>query len=176
MLKKGIIQIYTGCGKGKTTAAVGQTVRARGQGLKASFVYFHKDSDKQKSGEMKILKKIGVDIFCFAKKHPYLNKKSSRSCLKVKCTEALDFIRDVLFKKKYDIIVLDEVNIAMRDCFINENELMKLLRNKPKKLELILTGRDAPKKLIEYADLVSKIKKIKHPYDSGMKMRKGIEY
>jgi len=176
MRKKGLIQVYTGCGKGKTTAAAGQVVRAKGQGLKASFVYFHKDSDKQKSGETKILKKIGVDIFCFAKKHPYLNKKSSRGCLKVECAEALDFIGDVLFKKKYDIIVLDEVNIAIRDGFIKEDALLRLLRKKPKKLELILTGRGASKKLIECADLVSEIKKIKHPYDSGMKMRKGIEY
>lgn len=77
---------------------------------------------------------------------------------------------------EYDILILDEIIISLRDGFLKEKEILDVLNSKPEKLELILTGRDATKKIIKKADLVSEIKKIKHPYDSGMKGRKGIEY
>lgn len=176
MLKKGLIHVYTGNGKGKTTSSIGQAVRAKGQGLKVCFVYFHKDADRNKSGEVKVLKKIGIDVYCFAKKHPYMSKKTSLSCIRFQCRKTLDFIHNALFKKRYDLMVLDEVNIAIRDGFIDENELLDLLTNKPKGLEVVLTGRGASRRIIKQAHLVSEIKKIKHPYDSGIKMRKGIEY
>lgn len=80
------------------------------------------------------------------------------------------------FKKKYDILILDEILISVRDKFITEEELLQLLDKKPENLELVLTGRGATEKLIDRADLVSEIKKVKHPYDKRVKRRKGIEY
>jgi len=172
----GLIQIYTGDGKGKTTAAAGLAVRAAGQGLKACFIYFFKDPKKWGCGEFKILKKIGVTVKCVAGKHPYFCKNISKDILRTQCLNALDFIRKKIFPKKYDVIILDEILIAVRGNFLTEAELLSLLRGKPVKTELVLTGRGATKALIKYANLVSEIKKIKHPYDSGIRARRGIEF
>ena len=176
MKTKGLIQVYTGDGKGKTTAAVGLACRARGQGLKVCYVYFHKDPEKWGYGELKILEKLGVTVKGFAKKHPHFYKKVTPKDVRKKCLEGLKFVKKVYEENEYDILILDEIIISLRDGFLKEKEILDALSSKPEKLELILTGRDATKKIIKKADLVSEIKKIKHPYDSGMKGRKGIEY
>ena len=176
MKPKGLIQIYTGDGKGKTTAAAGLACRARGRGLKVCYVYFHKDPGRWGYGELKILKKVGVKIKGFAKEHPHFNKEVSPEDIRKECFEGLKFVKKVYEENKYDILILDEIIISLRDGFLKEEEVLDILNSKPEKLELILTGRGAGKKLIKKADLVSAIKKIKHPYDSGIKGRKGIEY
>lgn len=176
MKAKGLIQIYTGDGKGKTTAAVGLACRARGQGLKVCYIYFHKDPEKWGCGELKVLEKLGVTVKGFAKKHPHFNKKVTPKDVRKEYLEGLKFIKKVYKENKYDILILDEINISLRDGFLKEEEALDILNFKPEKLELILTGRGATKKIIKKADLASEIKKIKHPYDSGMKGRKGIEY
>ncbi|MBM3254353.1 MAG: cob(I)yrinic acid a,c-diamide adenosyltransferase [Candidatus Omnitrophica bacterium] len=176
MIKKGLVYIYTGDGKGKTTAAVGQIIRALGHNLKICYISFHKDPKKWGYGELDILRKLGVDIFCFAKEHPHFCKGISFKGLRNECKKALDFIEKEIFKKDYDLLVLDEINIALRDGYIKENKLLDLLNSKPKSLSLILTGRGMIDKIIEKADLVSEIKKIKHPFDRGLKGRRGIEF
>lgn len=176
MERKGLIQVYTGEGKGKTTAAVGLAIRARGHNLKVCFIYFHKDPQKWGYGEHRILKKVGVDIFGFAKRHSRFDKKVARDKIRNNCLRGLEFIRTLYQKSKYDILILDEINISLRDGLIKERELLEILKIKPKKLELVLTGRGVTKRIIQKADLVSYIKKIKHPYDLGQKSRKGIEY
>lgn len=175
-MKKGLIQIYTGDGKGKTTSAVGLAVRAIGQGLKVCYIYFHKNPDKWGYAEQKILEKLGVKIFGFAKEHPFCDKKVSLESIRNECLKGLEFIKEIFRQKKYDILILDEVNISLRDGFLKEEEIINLLKMKPKSMELVLTGRGATKKLKEIADLVSEIKNIKHPFDKGIKGRKGIEY
>lgn len=178
---EGKIQIYTGEGKGKTTAAVGLAVRARGHNLKVCYICFHKDHAKYGYGEYKILEKIGVKIYEFAKRHPYFSKDDKeeqeiRKEARKECSKALQFI-ELLFKEnKYDMMILDEIIIALRDGFIKEEEILHLLTIKPKRLELILTGCGAPEKLIQQAHLVSFINNIKHPYEAGVKHRRGIEY
>jgi len=176
MVRKGLIQIYTGEGKGKTTAAVGLASRARGHNLKVCFIYFHKDPDKWGYGEISTLQEIGVDVFGFAKKHPHFFKSADPDKIRRECLEGLKFIKRVFKEKKYALIILDEINISLRDGFLKEEEILALLNSRPKDIELVLTGRGATEKLIKKADLVSKIKKIKHPYDSGIQRRKGIEY
>ena len=176
MKLKGLIQVYTGDGKGKTTAAVGLACRARGQGLKVCYVYFHKDPEKWGYGELKVLEKLGVTVKGFAEKHPHFNKKVTPKNVRKECLEGLKFVKKVYEDKKYDILILDEINISLRDGFLKEEELLDMLNSKPEKLELILTGREATKKIIKKANLVSEIKKIKHPYDSVIKGKKGIEY
>lgn len=176
MSKKGLIYVYTGDGKGKTTAAVGQAVRARGHNLKVCYVCFHKDPKRWKCGERGMLKKIGVDVIGFAEGHPHFCKNLKAGEIRKECLAALEFIKMAYQKKRYDMLILDEINISLRDGFLNEKEVMDIVRAKPKKLELILTGRGASKKIIEKADLVSRIEKVKHPYDLGIQRKKGVEY
>ena len=176
MKRKGLIQVYTGDGKGKTTAAVGLACRARGHNLKVRYAYFHKDPQKWEYGEQEVLKKLGVDVFGFAKKHPHFYKGVSKEEIRKECLKGLEFVRKIYQEDKYDILILDEILISLRDGFLKEEELLKILKTKPGNLELILTGRGATQKIIEQADLVSQIKKVKHPYDLGVQGREGIEY
>jgi len=208
-MKKGLIQIYTGNGKGKTTAAIGQAVRARGSGLKVCYISFFKDPERWGYAEFKMLKKLGIDVFHFAPEYPCFNKKVTDSEIRNECIKGMQFfenlcsgriyatsLRDMVrlrspsmqnpewnrrksrrYKKKtYDLVVADEILIGIRDGFIKEKELIKLLEKKPDNMEVILTGRKAAAKLIKKAGLVTEMKKIKHPYDKGIKGRKGIEY
>jgi len=176
MTQKGLIHIYTGDGKGKTTAALGLAIRARGHGLKVAYIYFHKDPKRWGYGEHKILKKIGVDTFGFAKKHPHFYKKLNLDKIRKECLGGLKFIESLYDTKKYNMIILDEINISLRDGFLKKEELLNIMKTKPQGLELVLTGRGAKEEVIRYADLVSKIEKIKHPHDSGIRRRIGIEY
>lgn len=176
MKTKGLIQIYTGSGKGKTTAVVGLACRAAGQNLKICYAYFHKQPAKYNSGEFKSFKKLGIPVFGFAKKHPCFHKKTKPNDMRKECLEAIEFIKKVFQKNKYDLLILDEILIALRDGFLKEKEVLELLDSKPQGLELVLTGRGATAKIIKKADLVSRIQKIKHPFDKGICLRKGIEY
>lgn len=176
MKTKGLIQIYTGDGKGKTTAAIGLAIRALSHRLKVYYVYFYKNPNKWKYGELEILKRLGVKIFGFAKKHPYFYKNLSRNQVRQECLKAMEFIRKIYQQNKCAILILDEILISLRDGFLKEAEILDILNSKPEDLELILTGRGATKRIIEKADLVSEMKKIKHPYDIGVKGRRGIEY
>ena len=175
-MERGLIQIYTGDGKGKTTAAVGLAVRARGHSLRVCYVYFHKDPEKWEEGEFKILEKVDIDVFGFARKHPHFSRDVAPEDVRRECLNGLKFIKKLYQEEKYDIVILDEINISLRDGFLKEEEILEILEMKPEKLELVLTGRGATEKIVKKADLVSEIKKIKHPYDSGMQRRKGIEY
>jgi len=176
MTHRGLIHIYTGNGKGKTTAAIGLAVRARGHGLKVAYIHFHKDPERWGYGEHRILKKIGVDTFGFANKHPHFYKKLNLCEIRKECLKGLKFIKSIYSKKKYNIIILDEINISLREGFLKKDELLNIMKTKPQNVELILTGRGATGEVIKNADLVSKIEKVKHPYDSGIQRRIGIEY
>jgi cob(I)alamin adenosyltransferase len=173
---KGLIHVYTGEGKGKTTASVGLAVRARGHNLKVCFIYFHKNTDKWIHGEHEVLEKIGVDVFGFAKQSICLENKFDADEVREECLKGIAFIKKMFKEKKYDLIVLDEINISYKKGFLTEQEILDILDFKPEELELVLTGRGAGEKIIEKADLVSFIKKIKHPYELHVKRRKGIEY
>lgn len=176
MIRDGLIQIYSGDGKGKTTAVVGLAVRAIGHNLRVGYIYFHKDPKRWGYGEIKILKKLGVDVFGFAKKHPNFHKGLDSYEVRKECLNALGFIKKIYDGNKYDMLILDEIVISLRDGFLKEEEIMEILNAKPKHLELVLTGRGATEEIVKKADLVSQIKKIKHPYDLKERRRKGIEY
>lgn len=176
MLKRSLIQIYTGDGKGKTTASVGLAIRAAAHKLRICYIYFHKNPNKCQYAEQGILENLGVDVFGFAKKHPHFYKNINRAQVRRDCLGGLGFIKKVFGENKYEMLILDEILISLRDGFLKEEEILDILDSKPKKLELILTGRGATQKIIEKADLVSRIEKIKHPYDRGVERRQGIEY
>ena len=176
MQREGLIQVYTGGGKGKTTAAVGLAVRAVAHRLRVCYIYFHKNPNRYKYGEQGILKKLGIDVFGFAKKHPSFYKGVRSDDIRKECLEGAGFIKKIFQRNKYDLLILDEILISVRDGFLKEKEILNILDSKPKNLEIILTGRGATEKIIKKADLISRIEKIKHPYDVGTKRRKGIEY
>jgi cob(I)alamin adenosyltransferase len=173
-LKKGYVHIYTGNGKGKTTAALGQALRAAGSGLKTFIVMFMKDFSY---GEIRSLKHLdawirleqyGNDAFVFRKQSPDNEDKKAAQL-------ALKRAREAMLSTKYDIVILDEVCVAIHFGLLKSNELISLLTEKPGPLELILTGRYCPTELIEKADLVTEMQEIKHYYQKGIAARKGIE-
>ncbi|MDR2428067.1 MAG: cob(I)yrinic acid a,c-diamide adenosyltransferase [Endomicrobium sp.] len=171
-----MIIVNTGNGKGKTTAAIGQIIRSLGQGFRVCLIQLFKGEEFY--GEQKILSGLGnLDFFSFAKKHPYLFKSVSVKDAKLDCCLAMDKVKLLsLSPKKYDLIVLEEFNIALRDKFIDEREFLTLLQQLSQKSNIIVTGRSVPQNLIDVADIVTEMKEIKHCYNKGIKAYKGIEY
>ncbi len=173
-MDKGLIQAYSGKGKGKTTAAVGQAVRAVSSGLKVLFVYFNK-SKHEDVGEHIKMEEIGIKTIFFAQNHPCHHNKSTPDQMRIQTLKGLEYIRNTYKLNDYDLIVLDEILISLRDGFINENELLTLMNDKPENIELILTGRGITPEIENHADLVSEVKEIKHPLQQGIQYRQGIE-
>jgi len=176
--RQGLIHIYTGPGKGKTTAAVGLAVRANAHGMRVCYMSLHKNPKYYKTGEQKNLKKLGISVKCFARDHPLCSVKKgvSHKLLCDDCLEGVKFIRKIFKDEKYDLLIIDEINICVRDRFLEEKDVLELMDLKPKNMELVLTGRGATKKMIKKADLVSFIIEVKHAYNQGIAVRKGIEY
>ncbi|MBN1384246.1 MAG: cob(I)yrinic acid a,c-diamide adenosyltransferase [Elusimicrobia bacterium] len=170
-----MIQIYTGNGKGKTTAAVGLAIRALGHKMNVCIIQFFKGRNFY--GEQKILSKLPkIKLYSFAQKHPYCYKNADIKKIKKDCKTALALIKKIFKEEKYDLLILDELNIAIRDKFINVAKIAGLLKKRPEKTEIIITGRGAHKKILKYADLITNMSPVKHPYYKGIKSRKGIEY
>ena len=173
-LKKGYVHIYTGNGKGKTTAALGQALRAAGSGLKTFIVMFLKDFSYGETVCIKhlddwiTLKQFGNDAFVICKQQP------ARKDLKA-AQQALNQAREAMLSTKYDIVILDEVCVAIHYGLLKTEEVLSLLGAKPPTVELILTGRYCSPELIERADLVTEMREIKHYYQKGITARKGIE-
>lgn len=171
-MEKGLIQVYTGEGKGKTTAAVGLAVRALGQGLRVLLVRFLKPVEPV-SGEVAFLEGVpGVEILSSGigilgpDPDPEAVAKSVRETFAEAVRRAPDF----------DLLILDEANNAVRRAFLPLPDLLAFLDGPPPKLEIVLTGRGAPAEVLERAHLVSRIGKEKHPLDAGISARRGIEY
>ncbi len=174
MLKRGLVQVYTGDGKGKTTAAVGQAVRARGRGLNVYIIQFLKKDDT--SGEQAIIKRLGIDLKCFGENYAF-QRLTQKEVKKAKefFKKKIDEIANEMEQKHYDLVILDEINLLVKKSLLNKKEIVELIKNKPQNTELILTGRGADKEIVELADLATQFRKIKHPYDKKIKARGGIE-
>ena len=172
-MKKGYIQVYTGNGKGKTTAALGLAMRAAGAGLKVYFVQFLKG---RKNSEHMSLKKFRNQIVIrqYGNKSFLTDKPTSSDIYSAK--EGLLDARKALYSRKYDLIVLDEVFFAINLKLIKLDDVLTLIKTKPSSVEILLTGRNAPKKIIKIADLATEMKEIKHYFKSGVKGRLGIEF
>ncbi len=172
--RSGLVQIFTGDGKGKTSAALGVVLRALGHGLRVCIVVFMKGDYPY--GEWEILSKLpNVKIARFGFR-TFTDPAKVRPEEIEQAKQALAFAREAMLSGNYDLVVLDEVNIAAAWKLVELEEVVRLIRDKPPNVELILTGRYADAKLIELADLVTECVKVKHPYDEGIKARKGIEY
>ena len=177
MNELGLIQIYTGSGKGKTTAAIGAGIRAVGQGLRVHMIQFLKGGKNfPPYGEVRALKHIprftleqfGPDHFV----NPDAISDEDRAIIKRGLRQA----GQVLASGNYDLVILDEINVVLQLDMVNLEEILHLLDNKAKGTEVILTGRGAPPGLIERVNLVSRIELVKHPFERGVTARQGIEY
>jgi cob(I)alamin adenosyltransferase len=171
---KGLVIVITGNGKGKTTAAFGQALRAIGQGYKVFVLQFMKG---RKYGEFiaagKYLPRLtirmsGLDSFVMRYNPAAVDIELAQ--------KGLAAAQKAINSGKYDMVILDEINVALDFKLIDLREVVKLIKNKPAGLDLILTGRYAPKEIIKLADTVSEVKEVKHHYNAGIKDRAGIEY
>lgn len=171
-LRRGFVQVYTGEGKGKTTAALGLALRALGHGLKVYMVQFLKKGFKY--GEISALRRFPNFKFVQFGRGVYLKKSTARDV--ELAGKALEHAGEVMRSRKYDIVILDEVNMAVSLKLIRVDEVVSLIESKPAKVELILTGRGAPLEIIEKADLVTEMVEVKHPISQGVLARRGIEY
>ena len=171
-LKKGLVQIYTGNGKGKTTAALGLALRAAGAGLKIYIGQFIKSKAYSEIKTLKKIKNIKIEQYgrgCFIKGKP---KKIDIEYAQKGLHEA----QKNIMSRKYDMIILDEVIIALKLSMIKTKDILNAIKRKPRSVELVLTGRYCPRGLLKHADLVTEMKELKHPYKKGIKARLGIEY
>ena len=175
-MKKGLVHVYTGTGKGKTTAAVGLATRALGQGMKVVYAHFVKRPDLYGYHEIDSLEKLGATIMGFTDGHPFFNKDVKPERLKEQIREALVYLSGYLKISVPDLLIMDEILITVRDGFLEEDLLLQFIDQKPEGTELVLTGRGVTEKLIARADYVSEINKIKHPFDQGISSRRGIEF
>ncbi len=166
--------VLTGDGKGKTTSALGQALRALGHGFKVYMIQFMKG---RKYGEVLAaerhlpgltVEQFGLDSFV---------KRDNPAPADIELAqEGLERAQEIVASNAYDMVILDEINVALDFKLISLDEVLKLIENKPMGLTLILTGRCAPPEIVEMADMVSEVKEIKHHYASGIKDRAGIEF
>ena len=176
MLKKGLIQIYSGEGKGKTTAAFGLALRAAGNGFKVAIFQFLK-AKGNKTGELALAKKFkNVKIFRNDQTHPMFNKNIKMADLKHNAELLFALVKTTVFSGEYDLVVLDEINNCMFGGLIEKSEVLSLIKQKPIHVELVLTGRSVPDEIVKASDLVTEMRMVKHPYEKGVSARKGIEY
>lgn len=174
-MSKGLIHIYTGDGKGKTTAAVGMSLRAKSRKLRTLFVQFFKEPDS--GSEISLLSSLGIDILVFDEvKSPLFHPEIDRPLLRREAKKALSKLEQLFRERNLDFIVLDEFICLVAEGILTEDEAADFLKSKPDNTELILTGKGAPEKLVAMADYVTFMKHIKHPYEKSTKAREGIEF
>ncbi|MDH5716722.1 MAG: cob(I)yrinic acid a,c-diamide adenosyltransferase [Spirochaetia bacterium] len=174
-LKKFLIIVHTGDGKGKTTAAMGMIIRTITHGWNAAVVQFLKKETAYKYAEQKLAKKFeNLDVYTIGAGFTW-DIKNKETQIK-KTLEAWEKSKKLIFSKKYRMILLDEINYALDFGFLDEKEVLEVLEKKPEKLHLILTGRNAKKSIIKKADLVTEMKNIKHPFEKGILAQKGVDW
>jgi len=176
-MEKGLVIVYTGGGKGKTTAALGMALRAVGHNQKICIIQFIKGSWHY--GELNSLKRLEPEVELVRMGKGFvgiIDDKSPREEHEKIAKEGIKVCKEKIQSKKYDIIILDEVNYAVNLGLIELNDVLDLIKTKPSELNLVLTGNHAKPEIIEVADLVTEMREIKHPFKSGIKAKKGIDF
>lgn len=173
-LKRGLIQVYTGNGKGKTTAALGLALRAAGHGLRVHIVQFMKGWPNY--GELRSVKWLPTVALTQFGRAEFVDKNNPDPEDVRMAHDALRYAAEVMASGDCDILILDEVNVALDFGLITLDEVLRLLDAKPPQVELVLTGRNAHPEIVRRADLVTEMLDIKHPYAEGVQARRGIEY
>ena len=179
MLEKGLVQIYTGNGKGKTTAAVGLAVRAAGHGNKVLFAQFLKPGSLD-LGERKTIERIGAITLETVNDKWDMRKSLDEPVTKQTVSDEIaSFFKELIpqaKEKAYDLIILDEIVFCIKHALVPIETIKELIKTINPSVEIVMTGRDAGEDLIEMADLVTEMKEIKHPYEKNINARKGIEF
>jgi cob(I)alamin adenosyltransferase len=173
----GLVIVYTGKGKGKTTAALGIVLRSVGHGYKVGMIQFIKG--EWYYGELSSSKRLEPEFEMIAAGKGFVGIIDDDHSIEVHqkaAQEAVALARDRLSSGIYDIMILDEINYAMKLNLISVQDVLDIIRKRPKKTSLVLTGNYAPDEVIAIADLVTEMREVKHPYQSGIKAKKGIDY
>jgi cob(I)alamin adenosyltransferase len=172
-MRKGYIQVYTGNSKGKTTAALGLALRAAGAGLRVFIAQFIK---KRRCSEHKALERF-KDLITIKQYGTGFLKGGKPTSSQIDAAEkGLKEVKNIIASKTWDMVILDEINVAAHCNLISVDDILDLLNSRPPNMEVVLTGRYADERIIEKADLVTEMKEIKHYYKTGVKARKGIEH
>jgi cob(I)alamin adenosyltransferase len=173
-LSKGMIQVYTGDGKGKTTCALGLGLRAVGQGFHVYMIQFLKGRE---TGEAQAAARLAPEMTLrYCGRPGLVNLRSPAPEDLALVREAWDLARKVLAAGEHDLVILDEINLALTYNLIPLDEALEVLRQRPPWVEVVLTGRQAPPELVALADLVTEMRPVKHYYQAGVKSRRGIEW
>ena len=173
-LEKGLVQVYTGDGKGKTSSAFGLALRAVGRGLKVYIIQFIKGGFDY--GELYVVDRLpNLKLKAFGRGMFVTERPPGKEDVEP-AQEALALSQEVVKSGEYDIVILDEINVALNLKLISLEKVLELIKDKPEHVELVLTGRSAPEEIIKAADLVTEMREVKHPFHKGYQARKGIEY
>jgi cob(I)alamin adenosyltransferase len=172
-LERGLVEVYTGDGRGKTTAAIGLAFRAAGHGLRVHIVQFMKGDESY--GEFRSCKAHpNIEIEQFGRKE-FVNPKEPSTVDVELAREGVARAREVLGSGEADLVILDELNVAVGFGLVTVDDVLALVDVKPDHVELLITGRMAPAELIERADLVTEMREVKHPFSNGVLARDGID-
>lgn len=172
--KKGLVIVNTGDGKGKTTAALGLLFRAWGRGMKVCMLQFLKN-EHAKYGEIKAAEKLGIEIKPTGDGFTWRSKDMDETTARAR--HGWKMAQEKILSGNYDVIILDEFTYPLHFEWVDTEETINWLKeNKPPMLHLVITGRNAPKALLEFADLVTEMKEVKHPYQEGVQAQPGIEF
>lgn len=172
-LEKGYIHVYTGPGKGKTTAVLGLGLRAAGAGLKVYMIQFMKG---RRYSELDAVDQLPNFTIVQYGRDEFVSKEKPEQVDIDLAQQGFTHAKEVVKNGKYDLVILDELNVAVDYNLIALDDVLKLIEEKPEKLELVLTGRDAHPELVKVADLVTEMLEIKHPYQKGVMARKGVDF
>ena len=173
MLERGLIQVYTGDGKGKTTAALGLALRASGRGLRTIIVQFMKNGDY---GEKRAIERIdGISIEQYGLPSFVIKGKEKPEDYEA-AEKGLARALQIMENRECDILILDELNITLYFGLLKIEQVIEALDKKPEQMEVIITGRCVPDEIADRADLVTEMKMVKHPYEKGINAREGIEF
>jgi cob(I)alamin adenosyltransferase len=173
--RRGLITVFTGDGKGKTTAAIGTAVRAAGYGLRVYIIFFMKGK-MFSQGEVKALAQFpNIKIACFGHQG-WVKKKPVNKEAREQAMQALNLAREIIAGNENDLVILDEINCAVDFGLIPVDDVVKMAAGKPEGVDLILTGRHADVKIIQMADVVTEMVNVKHAFERGTKAREGIDY
>ncbi|MFZ5644341.1 MAG: cob(I)yrinic acid a,c-diamide adenosyltransferase [Bacillota bacterium] len=175
MKRRGCLQVYTGNGKGKTTASLGLTLRSVGHGHKVFIIQFMKGSDSY--GELESARKYlpGVTIEQYGLETFVSKENPSKEDIEL-AQKGIKRAMDIVSEGLHDLVILDELNVALDYSLVKLDQVLDLINTRPPHVELVLTGRYAHEKVIEAADLVTEVNLVKHPFYQGVEARKGIEY
>jgi cob(I)alamin adenosyltransferase len=168
-----LVIVNTGDGKGKTTAALGVLLRATGQNMRVVMLQFLK-SKTGNWGEMRAAQRLGVEIIPLGDGFTWMSKDLDKD--RALAQECWQLCREKIESNQYDVVIMDEITYALNYGWLSLEEVLATLRNRNPLLHVIITGRDAPAGLTEYADMVTEMREVKHPYKTGIMAQKGIEF